>query len=129
MKATPPVLQPLVKVISVCVSPHLLVLAVMPGHCAVGSLCLDGLPVGAHQHGGHQAQGAEACRDRPWTSEDHTRLTTGGLPCSLGHITQLGWHLGADPMLTGFSVAQVNDFKGPKKHTYFGHYPDWFFSP
>ena len=41
----------------------LLVLPVVPGDGAVRSLGLDGLAVGAHQHGGHQAQGAVALRD------------------------------------------------------------------
>ncbi len=35
----------------------LLVLSVVPGHCAVRRLGLDGLAVGAHQHGGHEAEG------------------------------------------------------------------------
>ena len=40
----------------------LLVLAVVPRHRAVGRLRLHGLPVGRHQHAGHQAKRAEALR-------------------------------------------------------------------
>ncbi|CAB4905327.1 unannotated protein [freshwater metagenome] len=38
----------------------LLVLAVVTGHGAVSCFGLDGLPVGSHQHGTHQAERAEA---------------------------------------------------------------------
>lgn len=34
----------------------LLVFTVMPGHCAMGRLRLDGLAVRTHEHGSHQAE-------------------------------------------------------------------------
>lgn len=54
----------------------LLVHAEVPRHRPVRSLCLNGLPVGAHQHTSHEAQAAKACSQKP--SEDQQSLVRGG---------------------------------------------------